>query len=256
MALELAAALDVAEHLLPTRTIFMSLMGTLGRWQDAERMWRLIEPMDRKVPRGRSRPGDAEFRYIGKVLLPQERIHEWAIVNAEQLAAADSNRSTLRQLQLVRGLWRLRRGEPGEAATAFREAVRMANEAGFADYASETYLALARLRAEPATTADAAEAAGRLSVVAAPEHQALAELWQELGDTTRATMHAQAAYRWAWADGEPYVRRFELTQAAATLRALGAPTPAIPKQRRAPHPIERWLGPAAEVIARVRAQKR
>src|SRR5205085_7444863 len=36
-----------------------------------------------------------------------------------------------------------------------------------------------------------------------PFHLGLAELWLLIGDTERAKLHALAAYKWAWADGEP-----------------------------------------------------
>ena len=43
-----------------------------------------------------------------------------------------------------------------------------------------------------------------------------------------AKRHALAAYKWAWADGEPYVWRYELDQAKAILDQLGEPYPDLP----------------------------
>jgi hypothetical protein len=53
-----------------------------------------------------------------------------------------------------------------------------------------------------------------------------------LGDTTRAVNHAAAAYRAAWADGEPYVRRHDLTRATALLNQLNVETPNLPPTTR------------------------
>ena len=36
------------------------------------------------------------------------------------------------------------------------------------------------------------------------------------------------AYRWAWADGEPYVHAYELARATALLKRLGAEIPRLP----------------------------
>ena len=59
-------------------------------------------------------------------------------------------------------------------------------------------------------------------------HRALADLWPAIGDREQATKHALAGYQWAWADGEPYVRRYELNKARALLEMLGAEIPNLP----------------------------
>lgn len=56
----------------------------------------------------------------------------------------------------------------------------------------------------------------------------MAELWEALGDAERATQHALTAYRWAWADGEPYVHAYELARVTALLERLGAEIPRLP----------------------------
>ena len=60
------------------------------------------------------------------------------------------------------------------------------------------------------------------------EHRPLAELFLALGDRAAAETHALAAYKRAWADGEPFVRRYDLTQAKALLERLGAAVPDLP----------------------------
>ena len=103
----------------------------------------------------------------------------------------------------------------GSAADSLADAVRMARETGSVDADAETRLALARHHL--GQLPDPREEAERLAALRDPADLPLAELWQALGDTPRATHHALAAYRWAWADGEPYVHRYELDRATALL---------------------------------------
>ena len=58
-----------------------------------------------------------------------------------------------------------------------------------------------------------------------PAHRYLALLWQAIGDLDHAKHHALAAYEQAWAEGEPYVHRYELTKATGLLNELGVPIP-------------------------------
>lgn len=59
-------------------------------------------------------------------------------------------------------------------------------------------------------------------------HHALANLWFAIGNHERAVTHAIAAYKWAWADGMPFVRHSELTKALSLLNQLGVPVPRLP----------------------------
>jgi hypothetical protein len=44
-------------------------------------------------------------------------------------------------------------------------------------------------------------------------------LWTAIGDREQAKKHALVAYEEAWVDGEPFVDRYELTQAITLLQA-------------------------------------
>jgi hypothetical protein len=46
-----------------------------------------------------------------------------------------------------------------------------------------------------------------------------------IGDRDRAKQSALAAYKWAWADGGPFVYRYELNKARALLEEVGAEIP-------------------------------
>src|ERR1039458_5648116 len=117
-------------------------------------------------------------------------------------------------------------GEWALAAESLREAVSMARAVGKTDAAAETQLALARFQL--GELADPRREAEQLANGRRPSHRALADLWLAISDRERATKHAHAAYKWAWADGEPYVRRYELNKARALLEKLGAEIPNLP----------------------------
>jgi len=139
------------------------------------------------------------------------------------------------------------------AAASFAEALRMARERGIPDEESETGLALAKHRlgqlAEPHREVE------RLGQLRDPAHRLLAMLWLALGETEKARHHALAAYKWAWADGEPYVHRFELTKTAELLRQMNVPIPDLPPYDPAKDQPFPWEADVRAAIERLRAEK-
>jgi hypothetical protein len=176
---------------------------------------------------------------------------EQHLAHAERLARSGKNRIVTRSLHALRGEWLITCGEWARAAQSLREALRMAHEVGLTDAPSETWLALARFRL--GQLPDARQDATRLCEVRRPAHLALAELWHAVGDAVEATRHALAAYRWAWADGEPYVHRYELDRAVALLERLGAEIPELPPYDPAKDPRLPWEDEVAEAIEKLRA---
>ncbi|MFO0940016.1 MAG: ATP-binding protein [Pirellulales bacterium] len=104
----------------------------------------------------------------------------------------------------------------------------MARERSLTDEGSETGLALAKHHLRQFTSDDARSEAERLAQLRDPAHRLLAQLWLAIGDTEQAKHHALAAYKWAWADGEPYVRSYELTQTTELLKQMNVPIPNLP----------------------------
>jgi hypothetical protein len=102
----------------------------------------------------------------------------------------------------------------------------MARAVGQIDARAETQMTLAQFHLgqldEPRHTAE------QLANAAEVSHHALADLWLGIGDLDHAEKHALAAYKWAWADGEPYVWRYELNKARAILETIGAEIPDLP----------------------------
>ena len=227
----LAQALELAELTGSYRIMFVTRLHAFrqlansGREAEAQRMWTLLDPMGREWPRYLYKPGDAEVSYA-RFQLDRETLAEEHLARAEQLARSGHNRHGLRQLYALRGEWLLERNEWAGAAESLAEAVRLAREANTSDPEAEARHATARLRLEQRPAPD--EEAERLAGLPKPAHLPLAELWQAIGDRDRATRHALAAYRLAWADGEPHVRRYDLKRATRLLTMLDVEIPALP----------------------------
>jgi hypothetical protein len=207
------------------REFLFSQLATIGKWVEAQAVWDLLDPMGRNWLRADYRPGDAEFTYAA-FRFWQGDLSEEHLAHAEQLAKAGKNRIMVRRLHGLRGEWCLERGEWALAAESLREAVSMARAVGQTDAKAETQLALARLQlgevAHPLREAEQLVNARHLS------HRTLADLWSAIGDREQAKKHALEAYKWAWADGEPYVHRYELNKSRALLEKLDAEIPNLP----------------------------
>lgn len=252
MGLEMADVDDDQQGLFRLYVTRLHYQSILGKWAEAKTTWRLLDPMGRDWSRAVYRPGNAELVYA----LFQYRkgtLQETHLATAEQLAAEGKNRTTIRSLYWLRGAWRLEQGEWALAAASFAEAVRMARERSIVDAESETGLALAKHHlgqlAEPQREAE------RLAQLRKPAHRLLAQLWLALGDHEQAKHHALAAYRWAWADGEPYVNRYELTRTTELLQQMNVPIPNLPPYDPAKDEPFPWEADVRAAIEKLRAEK-
>ena len=226
------------DYIFITRFEHFSQLSLIGKWEEAEAMWQLIDSMDRKsLPRHLYRPGDAEREYA-YFLFYQGKLQEQHLTHAEQLAKDGKNRTTVRYLHFLRGEWHLEQGHWGSAARSFREAVRMIHEVGLKDEEAEAFLALAKFHLRRLSSPqDTAEQLANADYVA---NRPLAELWLAIANKNnndeqaekyaleQAKKHALAAYEWAWADGEPYVYRYGLNKARDLLERLNTPIPDLP----------------------------
>ncbi len=121
------------------------------------------------------------------------------------------------------------------------------------DEHSETGLALAKFHL--GKIADVQPEAKRLSQLCDPSHRLLAQLWLAIGDPTKAKHHALAAYKWAWADGEPFVRRYELTKSAELLGQLRVPIPELLPYDPTKDELFPWEEEVSAAIAKLRGKK-
>jgi tetratricopeptide (TPR) repeat protein len=249
LGLDLAEALDEPAHIFASRLYLFSRLSTRGAWDEAKLVWDRLGSADPAWSRRTYRAGSAERARVQHFLFPRGELTEADLAKAERVARAARNAQVVRAIFGVRGRWQLANGEYSRASASLQEAVRLARQAGTTATSSEAALALARLHCD--RHASAHDDAVRLSAVTDPPHLELARLWQALGDTTRAVQHATAAYRYAWADGEPYVRRHALDNATLILRELGATVPALrpyDDRRETRKPWERRVVDAIEKI--------
>lgn len=252
LALDLAALMDDEAHLFAARLLRFYQNVTVGQWAEAEAMWQLLDPMGRDWSRSIYRPGDAEFVYAYFQFYKGD-LREEDLAHAEQLAKEGKNRPTVRYLHAMRGEWGLEHGQWALAAESLHEAVRMARAIGKTDARAETQLALAKFQL--GQLADPRREAEQPADARQPAHLALADLWHAIGDHEQAKKHALAAYQWAWADGEPYVHRYQLNKARALLAKLGAQIPKLPPYDPAKDEKLPWEDEVAAAFDKLRAEK-
>ena len=186
----------------------------------------------------------------------QGTLKEQHLTVAAGLAEKDNNPGTLRLLHGLRGSWRLEQGDWALAEGSFHEAVRMARERRLPDAHSEAGLALAKFHLNQLGKSDEAlQEVERLGVQRDPQHRYLAMLWRAIGNHAQAEMHAFAAHKWAWADGEPYVHRYELTKTTELLQEMNIRIPGLPPYDPAKDEPFPWEPAMRAAIAKLRAEK-
>ncbi len=254
LALDLACEIDSTEDIFMGRLSLFADQYRLGQWQGAEATWRLLDPMGRHWQRCVYRQGRAEFHFA-EFHFWQGTLREQHLTTAAALSEQDDNRRTLRDLHRLRGAWRLEQGEWVLAAASFDTAVTMARERRLVDDESETGLALAKHHLGQLTGDAARSETERLAGLRDPSHRYLALLWREIGDLDQAEKHALAAYTWAWADGEPYVNRYELTKTTELLNELKVTIPNLPPYDPAKDVPFPWEAEVRAAIEKLRAKK-
>ncbi len=252
LALQLSDANGYREGVFVGRLHLFSLQSQVGLVDEAWRLWEQLDAMGREWSRRVYRAGWAELE-LAVAEYRQGNFDEELFDNAERLAADGRSRSVVRGTYGFRGDWYLDNSHWKQAASGYSEAVRMARERSLTDSASETGLALAKWYlgelVEPRAVAE------RLAMLRRPSHRRLARLWLAIGEGDQARHHALAAYKWAWADGEPYVHRFELTKTTELLEEMGVPIPELPPYDPAKDEPFPWEADVRAAIERLRAEK-
>lgn len=173
------------------------------------------------------RKGAAEW-VNAMCLFWQSNLTEDILSQAESAAEQGKNRQALRGIAALRGAWCLEKRLYAEARQHFSAALMVTNGNGIENAVAKTGLALASVHLGQMTVDEAHREAEWLAQLRRPAHYYLGQLWQFLGEIDQARLHSVKAYEQAWADGEPYVHRYELTKATALLNELGVPTPQLP----------------------------
>ncbi len=254
LALDLATESDDKEYLFRIGLERFSQFVLIGQWPDAEAMWQILDPMGRNWPRRLYSPGDAESVYAFFCFF-QGKLTEEHLTCAEQLARAGKNRMAIRNIHSLRGQWQLEQGQYNLAAASLGEAVHMARETSLIDQdamMAEALLALANFHLDrlPNPRYEVEHLAkGRY-----PFYRGIAELWLAIGDRELAKKHALDAYKWAWADGEPYVNRYELNKSSTLLKELGADIPDLPPYDPAKDEKFPWEDKVSAAIEKLKAE--
>jgi hypothetical protein len=217
-----------------------------GRFPDGERL--LSDFHTRPLPPiGIYRPGAAEYRfclsrfYQGTLTEPDWRRHY-------ELSVRHRNVISQYRFLALRSEWLLAQNQPAQALDAIDESLKIINRLGApsASYHDLRAWALARL----GRAADA-----RAELANGEQRRFAAEAWLILGDRGQARTCTLNAYRWAWGEGPPYIRWYDLERCRALLRALGEPEPQLPPfdpSKVKPIPYEAEIRAA---IARLKAEK-
>ncbi|MCW2272699.1 DUF4062 domain-containing protein [Rhodoblastus acidophilus] len=196
----------------------------IGMYDHADKLWKKIDSIGEMYSIDYNYSGYSEY-CRAEYLFCLGELEEGFLLRAEGLADNGRNRLVVKALTKLRGRWHMLLRQPQEAVVSLARGVRLAREAGQHDSEAEALLALAQLRA--GHRIDARADAERLD--GKTKSLYLAELWRESGHTDRAIVQALRAHEWAVADGEPYVRRYELNRARDLLEEFGAELPEVPQ---------------------------
>ncbi|MCU0465657.1 MAG: DUF4062 domain-containing protein [Anaerolineae bacterium] len=128
----------------------------------------------------------------------------------------------------LRGELALAQGESNQAVQCFSESVRLRRAVG----TSDVVVALGGL-ARALLAVDKPDEARKIIEENLQENKLgeaidAAEVWFDLRELDKAQERALEAYKWAWADGPPYIHWRYLERAKKVLDALGEPYPDLP----------------------------
>jgi hypothetical protein len=156
----------------------------------------------------------------------QGSLIEEALKEAEDLNRSLESALGMRNLCALRGFWSVEKGDWESARSSLQMAIARAHKANKIDRRSEIQLAIANHHLGKLSNASQlAEDFARETEAWCQRH--LAEFWFTIGNHVEARKHAIAAYHWAWADGEPFVRRSELNKTRRLITQLGEEPPVL-----------------------------
>ncbi|MDX8030081.1 DUF4062 domain-containing protein [Lentzea sp. BCCO 10_0856] len=247
LALQLAELSGIPGALFMAQLQFFVSLGALGDTDAAIAVWPALDLRRTWDVQG-TNAGDAELAYA-ELMFDQGVHSDLRLDEIEAVGRLHGKRFVVRGARRLRGHLHLKRAEWAAAAAEFEAAVSSARHCGLPCSDDEGLRALARVHLGQLPDARA-EVENLTS-----SHFVLAQLWQAIGDRERAIDHALAAHRFAWADGEPYVRRFVLDEVILMLKELEVAIPVLPPYDAAKDPQLPLEKRVEEVIAKLRAKK-
>jgi hypothetical protein len=123
--LRLSELIDDKERLFRARFDRFCQLTRIGRWNDAQAMWDLLDPMGRAWSRAAYSPGNAE-QWYAVARFWQGSLDEPQLAHVQQLAEMGNNPPTVREIYSLRGRWRIEQGDRALAAESLNRAVEMA----------------------------------------------------------------------------------------------------------------------------------
>lgn len=223
-----------------------NLTGQRGKWSDAETVWSQLQ--ENKNPQI-TFDAIAAHHYALHLFL-RGQLTEEELAKSEDVNRSAKSALGNRNLCALRGIWRLEQKDYESAKKSLINAVALAHKAGKVDRRSEIRLAIAKHHlGELHNPSQVAE--DFTYGLKEPCHHPLAELCFLIGDYEQARKHAVAAYTWAYADGEPYVRRDELNKTKALLDQLVLEIPKLPCYGQISDKRLSWGNDVAAVIDRI-----
>jgi len=194
-------------------------LSKLAKWSEAKSVWSHLPYSELSME---ARP-IAAHHYVVHLYLRGDLTEE-ELVNAEKLCQTSQSAIGKRNLCALRGFWRLQHEDFESAKNNLQDAVALAHKAGKVDRRSEICLAIAKYYLKELSEPNQVAEQFTYSLQEYCYYD-LASLWFAIGNHEQAKTLGIAAYKWAWADGIPYVRRHELNCARSLLEELGAEIP-------------------------------
>lgn len=199
----------------------IEIIGMLGRWDAQKSTYNSFI----------QNPPEIRFQISGRQLYAKSLIRQGIDRNkivalldeAEQLNKNVQETTSKRNITQSYGDLAFHENKFSQAIQYYREAARIGNEQGVRDPGAWSGLARAY-----ALSGNLTEALRIIEDGVGDHGFAAAVVYKENGDFEEATEAALEFYKWAWADGEPYVNRWDLEQARKILVELDVEEPQLP----------------------------
>jgi tetratricopeptide (TPR) repeat protein len=255
--IQLANLLNYQDHIAISHTFLFGIYKTLGFWEKADEAYSAFYSA---LPSSQSIFWQAKVERTHVHLqfyrdIDNQKLLEM-IARAEELSEKGKNPQSMRNLKYFKGEVLLRIGKFDEAKSLFSEAIRLNNEAGVRDEGSWGGLARAYLQ-EGHSQEALRIVTEELRDDGQDEGYSAAYVYWKTGEVESAKEEALKNYRWAWAQGEPYVRRYDLERVRALLKEMGVEEPSLPvwdESKYEPFPYEEEVKAFIEDLKRIKGK--
>ncbi|GAB5491147.1 MAG: hypothetical protein Phog2KO_13620 [Phototrophicaceae bacterium] len=221
LSLDISTIINGSQQISYSNYHLININGVLGRWQAMQTAY------DNFI----QNPPSKDFHIAGQIAYANYLIQEGTergsidslLNSSEELNQKAQDTWNKRGILNIRGDLAMREAEYEQAIDYYNQAAQIGNEQGLRD--SDAWGGLARAYARHGNLKQA------LNIIedgVVDHHFAESVVYMLNGDVEEATESALKFYKWAWAQGEPYVRRWELEQAQAILKQLGVDEPNLP----------------------------